>query len=374
MTETFIHNFILELAKINNGSYVVYKFNKNGEAINTTISNLSITQIKELGYVVRLKDRIQGQWDTQQNRFKRLNIQFKSSRDNKICIIDYASNFVSLFKSCTNFKVPTFIFIHGYDASKALSSNIFLENLRRLFTEPNIFIVTPCRFFKNKLISSIVCDENRIIVLPYGVNRNLSLDGHEYDVNFFNLLFVGRLVNKKNPIALVEAINVLVNKVGVENFKLTIIGNGPLFNDVLAKIEYYHLQDFIELVGAKKHDDVYSYMAGADIYVQHSVTDFHGDQEGLPNSILEALNMGLPVVSTYHSGIPEIIENNVTGLLVQEFDFEAMARAIASLMSDTILYKKICENIQKSQSEILWSNSDRAKAFLNFVNEQCLIS
>jgi glycosyltransferase involved in cell wall biosynthesis len=73
-------------------------------------------------------------------------------------------------------------------------------------------------------------------------------------------------------------------------------------------------------------------MQEANVFVQHSVTASDGDTEGLPVAILEAMASGLPVVSTWHSGIPEAVEDGVTGFLVAEGDWIAMGRAMLSLM------------------------------------------
>jgi colanic acid/amylovoran biosynthesis glycosyltransferase len=76
----------------------------------------------------------------------------------------------------------------------------------------------------------------------------------------------------------------------------------------------------------------------ADIFVQHSCVDpLSGDAEGLPASILEAMAVGLPVVSTMHAGIPEAVEDGVTGLLVPERDTRAMAARLVDLGRDAEL-------------------------------------
>ena len=73
-------------------------------------------------------------------------------------------------------------------------------------------------------------------------------------------------------------------------------------------------------------------MRGAGVFAQHSVTSSSGDQEGLPLAILEALALGIPVVSTLHSGIPEVVEEGVNGFLVREWDFEAIADRIIHVL------------------------------------------
>jgi colanic acid/amylovoran biosynthesis glycosyltransferase len=143
---------------------------------------------------------------------------------------------------------------------------------------------------------------------------------------------------------------------------------------VSQQIEAYNLQSYIFLRGSLSHVEVMEEMQGSHIYVQHSVTDFEGDQEGLPNSILEAMAAGLPVVSTFHSGIPEIVENGKTGFLVQEFDYAGMAEKLSLLLKDKDLYFDMRNNAIEYASKRLWSNSERVNNFLIRATELCLNS
>lgn len=97
----------------------------------------------------------------------------------------------------------------------------------------------------------------------------------------------------------------------------------------------HHLADCVTLHGAQPHDVVQRLMHDADIFLQHSVTDPKtGDEEGLPVSVLEAMAESLPVVSTRHAGIPEAVEEGVTGYLVDEGDSKAMAERLRALCQE----------------------------------------
>jgi colanic acid/amylovoran biosynthesis glycosyltransferase len=80
--------------------------------------------------------------------------------------------------------------------------------------------------------------------------------------------------------------------------------------------------------GARKHRFVLDLMAKCDCLVAPSVTAADGDAEGIPVTLMEAMAMGLPVISTEHAGIPELLTNGVHGRLVPEGDPLALARAI----------------------------------------------
>ena len=78
----------------------------------------------------------------------------------------------------------------------------------------------------------------------------------------------------------------------------------------------------------------------ADIFSLPSIT-VNGDKEGIPGTVVEAMASGLPVVSSYHAGIPEIIESGKEGILIKEGDIEAMARAFADLINDVSLRREL---------------------------------
>ena len=106
-------------------------------------------------------------------------------------------------------------------------------------------------------------------------------------------------------------------------------------------VDQLRLGDKILLLGSKSHEVVNEHMKGADIYVLNSRTDDRGDMEGLPNSILEAMSMEKPVVSTYHAGIPQAIQDGVNGLLVNERDNEALSAALEKLIQDQQLRRSL---------------------------------
>ena len=100
----------------------------------------------------------------------------------------------------------------------------------------------------------------------------------------------------------------------------------------------HRIEDKVRLHGAQTHDFVIGLMKEADIFIQHSITvQETGDEEGLPVAILEAMALGLPVVSTYHAGIPEAVVNGSNGFLVEEGDVEGMADRIIALSKDLAL-------------------------------------
>ncbi|MCU1486745.1 MAG: colanic acid biosynthesis glycosyltransferase WcaL [Actinomycetia bacterium] len=143
------------------------------------------------------------------------------------------------------------------------------------------------------------------------------------------LLSVARLVEKKGIESAVRAVAALGCEV-----RYDIVGDGPLRPRLEALVAELGLEDRVHLLGAQPPRAVRQLLARADVFLAPSVTAGDGDQEGIPVAIMEAMAAGLPVVSTHHSGIPELVEHGVTGLLVAERDVDGLAGALGDLSGD----------------------------------------
>lgn len=144
------------------------------------------------------------------------------------------------------------------------------------------------------------------------------------------LLAVGQLKEKKGFHFLLEACRLLVDR----GYRLAchIVGEGPQRGALEAQIARLELGDVVTLCGALPHTAVIDKYEQAALFVLPAIVDAEGGRDGIPNVILEAMAVGLPVVSTRHSGIPEAVAENVTGLLVPPADTEALAAALARLL------------------------------------------
>ncbi len=156
------------------------------------------------------------------------------------------------------------------------------------------------------------------------------------------LLAVGQLKEKKGFTYLLQACQNLKEK-GYQ-FKCQIVGDGPLKDDLESQISRHSLEDVVELCGALPHEKVIERYSQAAIFVLPAVTSSDGDRDGIPNVILEALAMQLPVVSTDHSGIPEVIVDGENGLLVKSKDVTALTAALTHLIEQPELRQHLGKN------------------------------
>jgi glycosyltransferase involved in cell wall biosynthesis len=153
------------------------------------------------------------------------------------------------------------------------------------------------------------------------------------------LLAVGRLVEKKGYPDLLEAL-ALVRTAG-QAMDLTVIGGGPQLQALKARADEVGLAGRVRFLGARTHQEVAAAYLDADVFVQASVVLANGDRDGIPNSLLEAMASGLPVVATRVGGIPEVVVDGESGLLATPGKPEALARLLMFLAADRVTRQQL---------------------------------
>lgn len=153
------------------------------------------------------------------------------------------------------------------------------------------------------------------------------------------ILAVGRLDGIKGFRHLVDACGKL-QQAGID-FQCDIVGDGPLREELAAQIAALGLANRVHLAGARKQEEVSALLYRAGIFVLPSVVTPSGGRDGIPVALMEAMACGAPVVSTTVSGIPELIESNVTGLLAPPGDADGLARCIRQLLENEALCERL---------------------------------
>lgn len=160
---------------------------------------------------------------------------------------------------------------------------------------------------------------------------------------------VGQLKEKKGFTFLLEACHILKEK--GYTFHCQIIGEGPLRSALERQIRDLTLGTHVTLHGALPHERVIDEMKSSTMFALPCVTGSDGDRDGIPNAILEAMAMQLPVISTSHSGIPEVITHGSNGLLVPPADAESLAKAMARLLDDPQLGREMGQRGRQTVNE-----------------------
>lgn len=228
--------------------------------------------------------------------------------------------------------VPLVVHFHGFDASDYSVLEGEAARYQRLFTDAKAIVVVS-RVMAEMLIGMGAPPE-KLWVNSCGVDLE-RFTPIEAGTNPPVLVSTIRLAPKKDPLLMLEAFAQVVQQ--VPEARLEVIGDGPLRAEVEAKIQSLGLGDSVRLWGAVPSAVVAEVLRGARAYVQHSRRAPNGDMEGLPVALLEAAATGLPIVSTHHAGIPEIVVESQTGALVNEGDANGMIAPLVQLLRDPAL-------------------------------------
>ena len=154
------------------------------------------------------------------------------------------------------------------------------------------------------------------------------------------IVAVGRFVEKKGFVYLIEACALLQRK-GIP-FRCLIIGeHGDQYERVQALISTHGLEEVVELHEPVPQERLRAIYARATLFALPCHVTASGDRDGIPNVVAEAMAMGLPVVCTRVSGIPEIVEHHVSGWLIPERDVESLAGALQTLLGDPALRARL---------------------------------
>ena len=153
------------------------------------------------------------------------------------------------------------------------------------------------------------------------------------------ILAVGRLVPKKGYHVILEALASLAHD--GEDFTCRIVGSGPMSDELRSVIDRSGLASRVELVGARTQSEIAEEHRDADVFVHASVVLEDGDRDGIPNALLEAMATGVAVVGSRVGGIPEVIRDGESGLLVDPEDPTMLAAALGALIKDRALRTRL---------------------------------
>ncbi|WP_077622995.1 glycosyltransferase [Sediminibacillus massiliensis] len=239
------------------------------------------------------------------------------------------------FKNKTN--LPLVTSIRGRDATLANQPVGYMEGVKKLFEEGELFLPV-CNYLADRIMDW-GCPPEKVKVLYGGVNleqfkfRPPNIAGDSQ-----NILSMGRLVEKKGHHVLMRAFKKIQGN--FPSATLTIIGGGLMEEELRNLAAELQLGDSFQLFSKIPKSLVHEKMNQADLFVAASMEASNGDVEGIPNTVKEAMATGLPVVTTTHAGIPELVTNNVEGLLVKENNVDELAEAIEYMLLNRAVWKR----------------------------------
>ncbi|MEB3217458.1 MAG: glycosyltransferase [Nostocales cyanobacterium 94392] len=202
------------------------------------------------------------------------------------------------------------------------------------------FFYTNCEFFRQRAIQ-LGCDQKKIIVHGSGIDCSRFKFKARYpdDSGLIRIATTGRLIEKKGIEYAIRAIAEVVKV--YPNVEFNIIGDGELKEHFAQIIQELNIADKVHLKGWRNQKEIITILDETHIFVAPSVTASDGNQDAPVNTLKEAMAMGLPVIGTLHGGIPELIEDGISGFLVPERDASAIADKLIYLIEHPEIWQQI---------------------------------
>ncbi|MDT0688605.1 glycosyltransferase [Salegentibacter sp. F188] len=265
-------------------------------------------------------------------------ILLDSFKQNKIDVVlaEYGNTIGPYLPVLRKLNLPLIVHFHGYDAS--ILEVIEINKSYKDIFEYASFIIVVSRKMEEDILR-LGCPRAKLIYNVYGPN-DLFFNNQP---DFLNLQFfaAGRFVDKKAPHYTILAFQKVIKE--FPKAKLIMAGDGPLIYSCKNLVRFLGLEKNVLFVGVLDQKKMSKYLEKSLAFVQHSVRTEYGDMEGTPLTILEASAAALPVISTRHGGIVDIIKENKSGFLVNEHDVEGMAKSMRKLLCNNKLAKEMGE-------------------------------
>jgi colanic acid/amylovoran biosynthesis glycosyltransferase len=276
----------------------------------------------------------------------------KLLQKNKIELVlaEYGPAGVEMAGICKQVGIPLIVHFHGFDAYRDDVLSVYGKKYPEMFETASAIIAVSNNMLEQ--LKKLGCPANKLFRIPYGISLQTF---HRPAIKKTTQQFVscGRFVPKKGPQYTIEAF-AKVHKKNPET-SLVMIGDGELLDECMQQVSNLDLQKAVSFTHALTPVKIAEVFSSSIAFLQHSMVDDQHDSEGLPLVILEAGASGLPVVSTLHAGIPDVIENGKDGFLVGEKDVHTMAEKILFLLDNPeqaqAMGKRLQQKIIENYSE-----------------------
>lgn len=273
--------------------------------------------------------------------------------------VHFGLQLIRIYPAVKDIRIPVLTTFHGIDASKFLRNRRYCGKLKKIFQSDFFWGTAVSQDMKKRLINASGIHESSLIVDYLGIDVEFfkRKKYHQTKDNEFIFLQVSNFIEKKGHKHTINAFSKYIQRFQDHSSKLILAGEGPLLKESKKQVESLGLNDRIHFIGLVDKYGVRDLMEQADFFVHHSITASDGDMEGLPTVIMEALAMDLPVLSTFHSGIPEIVTNGKNGILIEEGDEDKYADMMSEIQklqgmdTRTLILKKF--NLDRNTSNIL---------------------
>jgi glycosyltransferase involved in cell wall biosynthesis len=270
------------------------------------------------------------------NSFVRDTIILNSLNKNNIEVVlaEYGTHAHYILPIIKRAGIPMVVHFHGFDASVRAVVEKY-DKYKEVFEYASKVIVVSKKM--EQMLLDLGCPQEKLIYNVYGPQSEFLEVAPSFTKKQF--IAIGRFTDKKAPYYTILAFRKAVKK--HPDAKLIMAGDGQLLNTCKNLVAYFGLENQVYFPGVISPEAYRNILSQSLGFVQHSITAENGDMEGTPLAVLEASAAGLPVISTRHAGIPDVIIDNKTGLLCNEHDVDGMAANMISLLDNHSFAKEL---------------------------------
>lgn len=329
-SETFIHNHVRRLP-----ANIHFLFDGYLPKKYSTDKGLTSHEIKN--YNTKVTSLFK-RWKDKEQETELINQLADYITQNHIDLIlcEYGPSGVAMLQVSKKINVPMIVHFHGYDAYRDDILTSYGKYYPALFKHAKAVIAVSSHMCRQ--LEKLGCDPAKLHQLTYGIDTDIfyTRTNVEKQITF---VACGRFVEKKGPQLTIKAFaEVLRKKSGVT---LVMIGAGELLEECKKLAKDLGIKQAINFTGEADQTTIAEIYSRSSIFVQHSITTAINDSEGTPLAVLESGACGLPAVSTYHAGIPDVITEGENGFLVKEGDINSMTEKMLLLANDPELAKSM---------------------------------
>lgn len=245
-----------------------------------------------------------------------------------VILVEYGPTACATLNVAQYLKIPMIVHFHGYDASMYAIIAKYGAQYKKVFAYSS-FVIAVSNKMKDALIL-LGCPEEKIVIAVYGPDPVFFNVNPLYSSQQF--VAVGRFVEKKAPQLTIAAFKKVVAEYPAA--QLVMVGDGALLEVCKQEVGTLGLQGNVVFKGVQTAEEIQRLFRKSLAFVQHSIIATDGDAEGTPVAILEAQAAALPVISTDHAGIADVVVHSITGLLVAENDVSGMANNMIALLRE----------------------------------------
>ena len=313
---------------------------------NWAVDTITVIPRSPWRFLSRGAEKSSGQpWQITSGEAKRA-ISVMEREDCALLHVFFGNAAVHLLPLLRRSPVPVVVSFHGSDVAGSMVSPGYTAAVQEMFA---LAAAVPCR--SDQLASAVGrmgCPPEKLRLMRTVLPEIPFIQRHPPADGAWKIVQAARLVAKKGLAASLRAFAQFAKRFPLASF--TIAGEGPMEDELRELTRELGLAEHVRFAGFLQQDALQQLFRESHIFLHPSETA-RGDVEGVPNALLEAMAGGLPVVATWHGGIPEVVHDGETGLLCPERDVEGLAAALISLAEAPEYFERLSAQASASVKE-----------------------